>query len=549
MVAEGELPFALGVVASTTDLGHYVPGLPGLAGSLAGELFATGTVDRYRETRGDVSVSALSLKRGDFAAQNDGPIALSFAGAAVEIRSLALRGSAGTHLVAEGIKDEEGNLDLRLEGGFDARLLEEFTPARDYIEQAAGLVQLHATVAGRADRPTVVGTAEADGMRFNAKGYAVSAKGVKGRLEFSQNKVYLAGVEGTVNGGAAVVRGDVALKDLTPDRLDLWGRFDGFQYRYADVPATLNGDLHLSGPPAALTLTGDVDLVRMRYTQDLDLKKTLEDLKSRHVQARAFAKRAEAVRFDVGVNVLDARVENNLARAALVGKVQIVGTDAHPGAVGTLSSAPGGRAFYRGTEFLLTRAAITFTDRDRFAETVDLDAEGQVRDYKVLVHAFGPLEDPQVDLSSEPSLPRSDLFRLLTLGVTRSEATELAANATYTGLTVIGETFMNIAGLDKQFQRFLPKNSVIRDFNFHIATQYSEFSGTVEPTAQIETSFLTDSLKLRLSQPMISGRGRRAQAEYRFDEHTSAQVQWDNETTDSSIGDLGLDFKLRWEKE
>jgi len=283
----------------------------------------------------------------------------------------------------------------------------------------------------------------------------------------------------------------------------------------------------------------------MRYTQDfLDLDTVLRELRRRHLEARSFEKKEEFVRYDVALNVLDAKVENNFVRAALAGKLQMLGTNVHTGAIGTLASVPEGRVYYRGNELLLNRATIAFTERDRIAETIDIQAEGQVRDHKVMVHAYGPLEDPVVDLTSEPSLPRSDVFTLLTLGVARGD---MSANLAGAGASLLSNTFMNITGLDKQFQRFIPKNNVIRDFNFQISTQYSEVSGNVEPTAQFESRFLTDALKLRLSQSMMSGRGRRAQAEYRFDDHTSAQVQWDNESTDSSVGDLGLDLKLRWE--
>jgi translocation and assembly module TamB len=177
---------------------------------------------------------------------------------------------------------------------------------------------------------------------------------------------------------------------------------------------------------------------------------------------------------------------------------------------------------------------------------VDVHGETQVRDYKVNIHAYGQAGDPEVDLTSEPELARADLVTLLTLGFTSRDPGMNTAGA---GAGLVGETLFNISGLDKQVKRFIPKNTILRDFSFHISTQYSEVSGMVEPTAQFESKFLTDSLKLRLSQPVISGRGRRAQAEYRFNDHMSAQAQWDNESSESPIGDLGLDLKLRWERD
>ncbi len=550
VVVEGDLPFALGVSATTSDLGHYVPSIPGLQGSLSGEILADGALSRLAGARGDIAVSALSLKKGEFAAQNDGPIALAFAGSAVEIRSLALKGSTGLKLSATGLKDDQGNLDVAVEGGFDARLIEEFTSFRDEIEQAAGAVEVHATLSGAADQPTIVGTAESQsGVRFNVRGYPVSAKNVKGRVEFSQNKLNLVGFEGSVNGGTLGLQGEVEMKDLAVARLNLRLHLDQIQYRYQDIPATFSGDAELNGPPTDLLLKGEnLSLTRLRYTQDfLDLDTVLRELRRRHLEARSFEKKDEFVRYDLTLHVDDARVENNFVRAALDGTLEFTGTNAHMGATGALKARPDGHAFFRGNDFALRQVTIRFSERDRIAEEVDLFADSQVRDYRVNVHMYGPLEDPVVVLESEPSLPRSDIFSLLALGVTRGEG---GTYSTQAGMGFVGNALWNIVGFDRQVQRVIPKDSILSHFSVQISTQFSEFTGSVEPIAQFESRLMTDSLKLRLSQPMRTGRGRRIQAEYRFDDHASAQVQWDDGNTDlTTMGDLGLDLKLRWERE
>ncbi|MHB8876662.1 MAG: translocation/assembly module TamB domain-containing protein, partial [Myxococcaceae bacterium] len=120
--------------------------------------------------------------------------------------------------------------------------------------------------------------------------------------------------------------------------------------------------------------------------------------------------------------------------------------------------------------------------------------------------------------------------------------------STEAGAGLAAEALFSAVGLDKQVQRFLPKNALLRDMSFHLSTTYNEASGVVEPTAQLESKFLTDRLKLGMSQP-VSGRGTRAQAEYQFNDRLSARAQWDNENQDYSFGNPGLDLKLRWEWE
>ncbi len=543
MLLEGELPFALGLDATTNDLGHYLPSVAGLRGSLTGELFAAGSVDRYRETRGDISVSALSFTKGDFSAQSDGPVELAFEGTALELKRGALKGPNGTRLSATGLREADGGLDLTVEGTFDARLVESFTP---YVEQAGGRVQVSASIAGPQDRPTVVGWADVDDARFAVRGWPVSARGVRGRAEFSQNKIYLADVDGTVNGGRTVVSGEIDLKDLSAQRLDLRFQMDSVSYRYDEVPTVFSGIAELTGPPNNLLLSGDVDLVRLRYTRDVDLFSLVDEFKRRPLEARSFEKKDEWLRYDMNVRVLpDARIENNLMRAALAGKVTVVGTNAHFGLLGTLTAQEGARGSFRGNEFALTRASVDFTERDRIAPVIDLHAETTVREYKVGVHAWGPADDPQVELHSDPQLARSDVVMLLTLGLTSKDAGSYGTAGAGYGL--MGEALLNISGLDKVAKRL--QNPVLRDLSFHVSTQYSQATMAVEPTAVAEFRVISDALKLRLTQPVTSARGRKAQLEFLLTDHISAQSQWE-ESADTPLGsDLGFDLKLQWESD
>ncbi|MBS1109988.1 MAG: hypothetical protein H6Q88_1980, partial [Anaeromyxobacteraceae bacterium] len=55
-------------------------------------------------------------------------------------------------------------------------------------------------------------------------------------------------------------------------------------------------------------------------------------------------------------------------------------------------------------------------------------------------------------------------------------------------------------------------------------------------------------LRVRYQAPLSNqSRGQKAQVEYRLGDRSSVQLQWDNDNTDVAGGDLGADFKLRWE--
>lgn len=543
LVFEGDMPFAMGVSASTADLGHYLPSISGLEGTLSGEALATGTVLHYEEARGDVYVPSLTWGKGDWSFVNEGPIALSFQGPLVELKGATLKGTAGTRLNLSGVLD--GDLDVSVDGSFDARALELVMP---WLEQTGGRFQVKATVSGPPGKPEVVGAGSLENGRFATKMPPAQARDLAGQFEFSQNKLFIRGLDGMVNSGRVRAFGELELSNFIPQRYDLSAMLDEVQFRYPEnVPTTFSGEMKLYGTSNALILAGDVDMVRFSYTEDFDLDSFINDPKRRRVEAKSFEKKEEWLRYDVRVNVPGgggSRVNNNIIKLTFKseGPLQVTGTNAHMGLLGTLVAEEGGRGFFHNNEFWISRGSVSMSERDRIAYNIDVHADTQVRDYKVTLHAVGPWEDPEVVLTCEPALSRGDIVALLFTGVTSENAM-----STLGGVSLAGEAIMNASGLDKTLKKFIPKNTVIRDLNFHISTQYSDASGMVEPTAEVETKVFNDDLRLRLSQPVISGKGRRAQAEYRVNDNTSLQMQWDNESSGSPLGDFGLDLKLRWE--
>jgi translocation and assembly module TamB len=176
----------------------------------------------------------------------------------------------------------------------------------------------------------------------------------------------------------------------------------------------------------------------------------------------------------------------------------------------------------------------------------DMHAQSQVREYLVRLHAFGRPNEPKVILTSEPMLAEADVLSLLTLGVTSKDKSQSTGVETATYLAA--EALYNASGLDREVQRFLPRNTqLVKDLSFHFSTSYNDVLHQMEPAAQIESRLLTEDLKLELTRP-FSGRGTRARAEYRLLDGVLVQGQWDNEnSTSGDLGNLGVDLKLHWE--
>ena len=463
---------------------------------------------------------------------------MRFRGGRVSSDGLRLKGPE-TELSASGAL-EEGAMDVAVSGAVDLRLLEPFVQR---LERASGRLELQGTARGDPADPQIVGTATLVDAGFRVRGQPLELRGLKGKLDFSESRILWNDLEGQANDGRVSGRGDVRWRRFRPEQLEVQLQLDQVSVRVVeDAPFAATGELTLTGRPGAFFLAGDLDVQRLRYRRPFGFDTLLARANRPSTGGEA---PSEWLQLDVALHLKDAAVENNLARARIVGDLRLTGSNLHPGLLGAMETGQGSQAFFRGITFNVTQGAVDFKDRKSLEGVFDVRAESQVREYLIRLHAFGKTTQPQVLLSSEPSLPEGDIISLLTLGVTSRDR----ANAnTSAGAGIAAEALYQASGLDRQVQKFLPRNSVIRELSFHVSTLYNDANGLVEPTVQIESKFLTDQLRLGLSQP-VSGKGTRALAEYRFDDRVSALIQWDNVYNDVQIGNLGVDLKLRWKVE
>ena len=512
-----------------------------LSGSVKAVVMAEGALLNPQAIQMSATVERLTLSHGQFSGATDGPVALKYANRRLDVPSFTFRGP-DTELSAEGWVGLD-RLELFLRGAMDLRLLESVSPM---LVRTGGKVELNAVAGGSPRAPTLAGTALIEDARMSVRDQPLTLRDVDGRVEFTQERILLESLQGLLNEGRVQASGDVRLDDYSPAEVlvnvsltDVATRF------HEDIPFSTTGQLWLTGKPEALRLGGALDIRNLRYRRGLELDDILKRLARRSVlAATSTEKPREYLTFDVGMHLGDVRVDNNLARTRLLGSLRLTGTNARLGVLGTVETEEGSQAFFRNNQFTINRGQITFQDRYGIDPVFDMYAQAQVREYQVKLHAYGRPAAPQVELTSEPGLSEGDVISLLTLGLTSTDK-ETAASAS-AGLAA--EAFFNISGLDRQVKRFLPNNPVLKDLSLQISTTYNDATQQAEPTARLESKFLTEQLKIGLTQP-VSGRGTRARAEYHFDNRLSARAQWDNENSENALGNLGLELKLSWESQ
>ncbi|HYH97968.1 translocation/assembly module TamB domain-containing protein [Hyalangium sp.] len=538
-------PYELSVVLSLPEIRPLLPQsalTQGMSGSLTGILSVQGNIRNMEGAQATALVDQLALARGSLRGVNEGPITLSYAGGKLSVEPFTFRGP-DLELSGSGWMGLR-TLDLNVSGGLDMRLLETVLPE---VERTGGRVEFQGQATGSLDKPSLVGEASVSELRLSARGRPITLRAVSGLVTFTEQGVLLKGFRGLLNEGRVTASGELALKQFQPDKMTLVAELEDVTYRYSDdLPVTVSGGLQLTGNPDALLLAGDIDILRLRYQKGLELDSMLKNLGRRTgaVLPTTSDRPREFLTYDVRVHLKDVRVDNNLARARLLGDLRLTGTNMRPGLLGRVETDEESQAFFRNNQFVISQGQVELRDRYGIDLVFDVRGQTQVREYTVKVHAFGRPADPQVVFSSEPALAEGDVVSLLTLGVTSTDK-ETAASAS-AGLAA--EALFNVSGLDRQVKRFLPSNPVLRDLSFQISTTYNDATRQAEPTAQLESKILSDQLKIGMTQP-VSGRGTRARAEYRFDNRLSAQAQWDNENSEAAFGNLGLELKLSWEVE
>lgn len=536
-VARNEWPFD-GTFAVDLDASPFLPATAGLTLAVAGAVTAGGGLRNLDAVRAAAHLEKVSVARGEVTAANVSPVELALNAGAVDVRSLELKGPS-TELRLQGTWGP-ATVDLKTRGSVDLRLLQSFVSS---VERTSGQLDFTAAFTGSVKAPALAGRAEVRDARFAVKGQDLQVRALSGTANFSESRVLLQDFQGFLNDGRLRARGDVRLEHFSVKALELQADVEDVQVQVQpDVPATLTGSLLLSSrAEGQYTVAGALDVVKLRYTQPLQLESVLARVRGGRALPQDDA-RDEWLRFDVDLAFgNDVRIDNTLARARLLGKLKVAGTNVKPLLIGAVEAAEGAQASFRGNSYSVGRALLQFNG---LLPTFDLSAQTQVREYLVTVKAFGRLDDPKVSFTSEPALSETDVVSLLTVGVTSRDKF-----ASQSGVSLVGEALLSASGLDQQVQRFLQRNVGLKDQQVRLNTTFNEATGTAEPSVTWESKVLFDNLKVGVTQP-VTGRGTKAQAEYRFNQRVSARAQWDNQTQNvQSYGNVGVDLRFRFEWE
>ena len=507
-----------------------------LAGIPAGSLVASGTAAFQGSlldlagVRGSGLVSTLTAHMEERDLRTAAPFTFDFDSQQVSLSRIELSGDATSLEIGGSVGlvpsapldfDINGNIDLSLIGNGVTGL------------ETGGDIQLAGEIGGTLSSPELRGQATLTDVSLGHSGIFLSLSSVNGGLFFDGNRINLNGLTGSAGGGTITIQGTAGIEGTTLGGVDVRMDLANVRVRNPEgLRTVLEGALVLRGTPDDPVLEGNLDVVNMSYNESFDQFLALFSGDTGAAPDTPFDDLALALHLEGDRNI---RIENDLARVETRLDLDISGTFGEPAMTGHVEVSDGSLNF-QGNRYRITRGNVDFVDPVSIEPLIDVQAETELRDYRVILAINGRGDDVRLNIRSDPPLPQLEIVSLMTGGRTREE---FADGTDASGLPTSEQLFTGGAATiltDLLQARVGSRFGLLDRFRidpFHVGAEN-------RPVARITVSEqITRDLTITYSQDLSSSRQQIIQIEYFLNNDTSFIASRDE------TGAVGLDVKLR----
>jgi len=557
MALSGDVPFTANVDLREFEFSSLVRGeARNVFGKATGTGEFSGALTSPQSIRGRVTLEKLVVDAGGgYTLRNRGPVVVAVQGGRITVESMEVAGR-DTEVALTGSRLPGGELDFTVEGKVDLNLLAYLSPQ---LQSPTGTLRFKSRIAGTEAQPSLLGSGELSGMRVGFEGFPHDLSGVEARLLFTQNKVLVQGLQARFADGSVRGDGDVTLDRFFPSDFRVSIRIEDARLRYPeDFPARIGGTLHLSGNLEKQKLTGEIVVLRARYTKDVKLSDLI--LKKRRVAPKVYEKKKE--RLQIAVRVVapdDIRILNNRADLEFGGELNVRGSNRKVGVLGVLRLVRPGIIKDERNTFKVERAFVVFKNEERVNPYLDIEGVTRVRQHDVVLSVKGTLYDcgrpecPPIEFSCGSGLAPEDCIWLLRTGLTLKEVNALSP-AGRSGISTAStalDTIGAVTGFDEKLLEAVPVFDT-----FRLGSGFSEYSASIVPLLTIGKQLVPGVLTVYGTTSLVEpSKDFKAQLElnvFRSLSVTGEYVTLPRTTVTGagvgqSLGNLGVDLRWRYE--
>lgn len=405
--------------------------------------------------RGTANFTDLSVQIQDMQLAATSPLIVQFTPTEITFERTQFTGP-GTNVTFGGkaALASGGTSDLTVNGRLNLSVLNSIS--RNAF--LTGTADVAVRVTGTYDQPRINGNASI-GANDNGAGAAsvallvsderITLTNIKTRVIFNSNQAQVESFTGTLGGGHVTASGGVLLERFVPSRFLIDVHGDNVTVPFPeDFRSTADADLEIKGTLSEQIISGVVNLRRAEYTKDIDVATLINrrgegSLTEGGGGTSPFGTSTE---LDLRVDGRDALVvRNNIADVVGSVALHITGPVEDPSISGRITATRGTLSF-RNDRYDLTRAYVDLPGGPEFDPILNIEAESEIKGYRVIVSLTGPLSQPQATVRSDPALPQADVVSLITTGNLSSGDTGgsvLAQTGLGTAASLLTDTLIN----------------------------------------------------------------------------------------------------------
>ncbi len=392
-----------------------------------GDITLKGALRHPESIVADANFSRMAMDYANVHLENTGVVHFRSSRDSLEIEPVTFQGK-DTNLKISGAVQFAGRrtLGLRLNGGFDLRLLSGYVPEVD----TRGMAQVNASFEGTLDRPRITGRVHIENASARAADFPTGLSAIQGDLVFDATRLSFENLSAEAGGGTLHLSGSVNYAQ-SPLRYDINVRSDRVRIRYPEGMSWLaGGTLRLMGTPTAAMLSGRVMIERVTLSQGLQVAGMLVSAKEGIAGPSTTSSYLRNLQFDVeALSAPDARMEWPGAELQADADLRVRGTWEHPILLGHIHILSGNLSF-AGNRYRVSRGDLNFANPFRLDPVLNVEATTTIEQYEITLNFNGPASKLTLAYRSDPPLPTEDIITLLALGQTTAESA-----ATRTGST------------------------------------------------------------------------------------------------------------------
>jgi translocation and assembly module TamB len=502
-----------------------------------GSASLSGTLADLSRLRGNGQIEAAEVRVEGIDLRTAKPFKFDFDSTRLSLSDVGLTGRSTVVNVAGtvGLTDRSP-LNLNVKGQVDLALIGAVYP--EYT--SAGTVNVEVTVGGTLQTPDVQGSATLNHASVSRMGVFANIADLNGKVNFDRDRITVSDFEGQVGGGKVRAQGTAQLRSGTVQGMNIFIDADSVRLRgYPEgLRAVVNGQLILRGTLVAPQLDGNIQIQNLAYRGGFEDFLALFNQAALKSGSSPLSNLRLSLHVEGGKNIT---IQNQLANVEARVDLDWKGTVDQPSITGHIE-ASGGTLTFQGNRYTVTRGNIDFVDPLRIRPVMDIEAESQIRDYRVILSITGTGDKPKLALRSDPPLPDLEIVSLIAGGQTREEILTQRGLASKNPATTSEQVFQSGASsiLFDLLQQRIGANrlgvlggSRVRVEPFQVGAETS--SGTRITVSQQ----VTKDLSVTYSQDLSSNRQQVITIEYFVSRNTSILA------TRDELGNLGLDVRHR----